>query len=144
MHDLEVREVVTVVGWAVRHQRRFDRVERLAHGTVGQRVEVHLEALRVERGDGLLQQLGLDEGDARGSRWGVPSASRYGSSDGGREVLADAVLHDLDAGGGEPSHAAPRRALDELLDLLELPDAIPPERARPRAPSGRRSPAAST
>ena len=49
---------------AVRGARRLDRVEHLAHRAVADRVEVHLEAVRVELRHGLLQRLGLDHRDA--------------------------------------------------------------------------------
>ena len=48
MDDLDVRQVVAAVAPAVRRARRLDRVERLAHRALGQRVEVDLEPERVE------------------------------------------------------------------------------------------------
>ena len=50
VHDLQVREVVPVAELAVGGERRLDRVERLAHGPVAERVEVHLEAEPVQLG----------------------------------------------------------------------------------------------
>ena len=74
MDDLEVREVMTSVS-ARSPQGGLDRVEALADGPFGQRVEVHLEAERVERRDVPLQRVGVHERDPRRSV-GCPSASR--------------------------------------------------------------------
>ena len=61
---LDVREMVAAIAGAVGVQGRLDRVERLAHGALGQRVEVHLEPLGVQAGHRLPHDLGLDEREA--------------------------------------------------------------------------------
>ena len=73
---LDVREVVAAVVRAVGVARGLDGVERLAHGALRQRVEVHLEPERVQPRDGLLQQLRAPRTRSRGCRVGCPSASR--------------------------------------------------------------------
>ena len=50
LDDLQVREVVPAVGRAVGRAGRVERVERLAHRAVAERVEVHLESGGVEGG----------------------------------------------------------------------------------------------
>ena len=63
--DLDVGDVGPRVGPAVGRAGRLDRVERVADGPVADRVEVRLEADRVEPGHRLGEQLGVDEVDAR-------------------------------------------------------------------------------
>ena len=76
-----------------------------------------------------LQLLGLDERVARVGRSRAPCPSRYGDEHRRREVLAHAVLHDLDARRAEPAARLRRAALDQVGDLLEPELAVPPERA---------------
>ena len=127
MHDLDVGEVMAVVARAVRDQRGLDRVQRLADRAVAQRMEMRLEAERVQLGHGVLQQFRVDERDARFSV-GWPVRVEVRRQRRRREVLDDAVLHDLHAGRREPPHASPRPGVDQPFDLLEPAMTVPPER----------------
>ncbi len=131
MHDLDVRQVVAVVARTVRDQRGLDRVERLAHRTVAQRVEVRLEPERVQLRDRVLQQFGIHERDAGVvRRHAVRIEVRRQRGRG--EVLDDAVLHDLHARRREASDRGARTGIHESLDLLEAAVADPT--TAPRSP----------
>ena len=128
VHDLDVREMMAQVVEAVGRARRLDRVERLAHRAVRERVEVHLEPERVQPRDRLLQELGLDHREpAVVGR--VAVLVEVGVERRAREVLADAVLHDLDARGGEPARLSPGAERDQVVDLLETLRPVPPQGA---------------
>ena len=112
-----------------RPSRGRERVERLARAAVADGVHVHLEALGVERGDGLLQRLGVDERVA-GVVGGVAAAVEVRREQRGGEVLGHAVLHDLDGGRAEPAagqRLARRSTRSATCSTPEL--AVPPERA---------------
>jgi HAAS domain-containing protein len=89
MDELNVGQVVTGVAASVRLLRRFDRVERLAHGAVADRVEMHLEAVAVEEGHDAGELLGLVHADA------AVVSTRIRLQKRSREVLEHAVLEDL-------------------------------------------------
>ena len=128
VHHLQVGQMMAVVARAVREQGGLDRVEPLAHGPLGERVEVHLEPETVELGDVALQRLGLDERDAP-VVGGLAMRIEVGLEHGRGVVLADPVLHDLHARRGEAADFPTRPQLDELLDLLGAAVAVPPQRA---------------
>ena len=128
VHNLEVREVVAAVGRPVGLAGRLDRVERLANGAVAEGVEVHLETGCVELGHVVAQRDRVDEAQA-GVVGGTAVVAEVGLEHRGREVLGDAVLHDLHAGGGEASHPPLGPTGDQLGDLLGTPVPLPPEGA---------------
>ncbi len=135
MYHLDVRNVVSIVVAAVHSQRVLYRVEALACGTVADGVKVRLEAVRVKSCDGLLEQLRLHERDA-GIVARVTVPVFVWRKHRGREVLRDAVLHDLDARRGEATSAKRGPAVYQLGYLLEPARAIPPQ--RPHNASGKR------
>ena len=113
---------------AVRRPRRLERVQGLSDRALPDRVDVHLEPLGVQAGDGRLQLLGLDE--RRPAVVGGPALGvQVGLEDGGGEVLDHAVLHDLDRRGREPPDPAPLARREQVLDLLDPPVPVPPQRA---------------
>ena len=124
--DLEVGEVVAVAARAVDGAGVLDGGEAVAHGPVAERVDVHLEVLGVQRRDVLAQVVGGDEGEAA-VVGAVPVRVEVGVEHRGRVGLADAVLHDLDAGGAHPGLGRPAAALDELGHLLQAALAVPPQ-----------------
>ncbi len=128
MHHLDVGQVVSVIARAVRDEGRLDRIERFSDRSFSERVVMHLEPEPVELGHVAFQGLGLDEGDAPVvGRFAVRVEVRVQNCR--REVLADAVLHDLDARRCESAHSSPFAELDQLLDLVGPTMTIPPERA---------------
>ena len=95
-------------------------------GAVADRVEVHLEAVRVELRDDLLEQLRLDHRDA--ARVAL-ALQLVGLQHDGGVVLHHAVLHDLDRARVDAAlRVFAAQALD-VLDLLEALVALPPDRA---------------
>ena len=126
--DLQVRDVVPAVGGAVRGRGGLERVERLAHRPVAQRVHVHLEAERVQPGDVHAQLAWVDEAQSPvAGRAAAPV--QVGLQQGGGEVLDDAVLHDLDRGRGEAGSPGLRPPGHQLVDLLAAAAPVPPQRA---------------
>ena len=124
MDELQVREVVAGVPAAVGFGRRLDRVEGLADGAVGKRVDVHLEALAVEEGDDVRQLVRLVHPDpAVVRRPAVPVEVRL--EDGRCEVLEDAVLEDLRAANPETADrallASPQKVVELLVAALARP-----------------------
>ena len=118
---------------AVRRPSGLERVQGLSDRAFPDRVDVHLEPLGVQAGDGDLQLLGLDE--RRPAVVGGPALGvQVGLEDRGGEVLDHAVLHDLDRRGREPPDPAPLARGEQVLDLLDPPVAVPPQRAHD--PSG--------
>ena len=105
---------------------RLDGVERFADGTVAERVEVHLEAGGVELGHVLAQGVRVDEAEAAVGRRAAAGVE-VGIEHPGGEVLGDAVLHDLHRRRPETAVVAARAPLDELVDLLGAPLAVPPQ-----------------
>src|SRR6202035_2783050 len=105
VHDLDVRDVVAAPARAIGRPGCRDRVERLAHGPVADGVEVDLESGRVDGGDGFPEFRRVEEAAARAAGLVAVPVQVRGQHRGG-EVLADAVLHDLDAGGPEPAPLA--------------------------------------
>src|SRR5215831_19763396 len=109
-------------------------VERLADRAVPDRVEMHLEAAGVDGRDRRLQLLRVEEAGP-GACGLTAMAVEIGSQHGGREVLADPVLHDLHAGGAEAATPVPGGLggpVPALREPVELPGpgpALPPERA---------------
>ena len=106
---------------------RLERVQRLPHPAVADAVHVHLEALGVEPGDVRRSASGSTK------EWpalsvGVAAAVEVRRGQRGRAVLGDAVLHHLDAGRAEPAVGVLRPPLDQRLDLLLAPVAVPPQR----------------
>ena len=133
VHDLDVRDVVPVAVAAVRGDRVLDRVEALAHGAVADRVEVQLEAEPVELGGRGVQHRGVDERDPGVvGEVTVPVAVRLEHRR--REVLGDAVLHDLDARrrgtGRRDSARAARRATGSARGRPCDPTRAPRRRGR--------------
>ena len=109
-------------------QRVLHRVEALTRGAVADRVKVHLEAARVELGDGDLQQPRLHKRDA-GVRARVPVPVLIRRQHRGSEVLGNAVLHDLDARGGEAAATQGCPTLHQVRDLLQPALTVPPQGA---------------
>ncbi len=133
MHHLQMGEVMAKVVHSVGLSRRLDGVERLTHGAVAQRMEVHLEPFGVEGHDGVVQQRRVDEREPvvlclASARIEVGRRHRC------REVLGNAVLHDLDAGGPEAPGLAGGSTLDQLWYLLETRDRGPTTAHQRRAP----------
>jgi hypothetical protein len=97
-------------------------------------VEVHLEPAGVDGGDRGLQLLRIEIAGA-GARRCLAVGVEVGSQHGGREVLADPVLHDLHAGRteaatpGPGSLGGPVPAFREPVELIDPGAALPPERA---------------
>ena len=112
MDQLDVREVVARVALAVRLLRRLDRVERLADRAVADRVQVHLEAVRVEQDEHALELLGLVHRHPAVVRALVRLEQRAG------EVLEHAVLKDLHPTDPEASERSALPHLEEVVDLL--------------------------
>ena len=136
VHDLEVREVVPPVGRAVRGTSCLDGVQRLAHRAVAERVEVHLEARGVEPGHVLAQRERVDEAEP-GVVGPAAAAVEVGLEHGRGEVLGDAVLHDLDAGRGEPADLPCARRSTSSATCSAPALTVPPQRAdhpRPERP----------
>src|SRR5260221_10456766 len=129
MHDLNVRDVVPPVSRAVRRPRCSRGVQRLPDSPVANGVEMDLESARVDRRDGFLQ-LACDKEARAGTIRFVPVPIEIRAKHRGGEVLAHPVLHDLDAGGMEPSGAAdPLPPLNEPVELADTPAARPPPRS---------------
>ena len=61
MDDLDVRDVMPMIGRAIGRPGSLDGVERQADRPVADGVEVRLEAAPVELDDGLAKQIGIDE-----------------------------------------------------------------------------------
>ena len=108
LDDLQVREVVAAVGRAVRLACRFDRIQRLLHGAVAERVEMHLEALAVECGHTTAEKAGVDEGEA-GVVGVVTVRLPVRRLHRGRVVLGDPVDHDLHVPSWNRSSCRERR-----------------------------------
>ncbi len=124
---------MAVVVGAVDRTGRGECVEDLPHGAVPERVEVELEARAVETGHGLGEQCGVDEAQP-GVGGRAAAAVEVRLQQAGREVLGDAVLHDLDAGGVEAAHPAGAAALLQLGDLFQAAFAVPPQGADDAGP----------
>ena len=112
MDQLDVREVVARVAPAVRLLRRLDRVERLANRAVADRVQVHLEAVRVEQDEHAPELLGLVHRHPAVVRALVRLEERA------REVLEHAVLEDLHPADPQTPERSPFPHLEEVVDLL--------------------------
>ena len=103
--DLEVSDVMAVVGWAVRAESGLGRIQALSGGPVPDRVEVHLEPFAIEPNHRSPKGFGLDEAQpARDAAITCSVEVRAGHRR--REVLHDAVLHDLDRPTTQPSQRA--------------------------------------
>ena len=142
--DLQVGEVVAAVGRAVGLARRLDRVERLADGPVAERVEVHLEAGRVERGHDLAESRRIDERQAAVvGVVAVPVA--VGREHRGGLVLGDAVDHDLRRAELVAGALAPSAATASRRAIMASTCSRPPSRSHHCAPTtwARRVPSAS-
>ena len=124
--QLDVRDVVAVAEVAVRRARRLDRVQRLAHRAVADRVEVHLESVGVELRDRLLEQFRLDHRDAAHV---LLALQLVGLEHDGRVILHHAVLHDLDGAGVDAALRVLAAQVLDGVDLLEPLVALPPDRA---------------
>ena len=86
MDDLDVGHVRTCVGRTVGGSGGRDRVQRVAHRPVADRVEVRLKAEGIDAGHGIGQDLGVDEVDAAvGGGRACPVEVR--TEHGGGEVL---------------------------------------------------------
>lgn len=125
---LEVGEMVAVATPPMGLDGCLDRVQGLAHPPVAQRVEVDLEVVGVELGDVRAQGDGVDEAQTRVGG-GAAAAVEVGGGHGRREVLGDAVLHDLHRTGPEPSVAQLLSLGQQIGDLLG-----PRSRSHHRAP----------
>ena len=125
MDDLDVGHVRARVGRTVGGPGGRDRVQRVAHGPVADRVEVRLEAEGIDAGHGIGQDLGVDEVDAAVRRL-APRPVQVGVEHRGGEVLGDAVEQQLDARGLEPAERAALPEVEPALDLLEATLSIPP------------------
>ena len=90
--ELEMGEVVARVAPAVRALGGLDRVEGVADSPIPDRVHVHLEAVRVQEDDRVLQLLGGEHRNPVVVRADVRLEQRAG------EVLEHAVVEDLRAG----------------------------------------------
>ncbi len=106
--------------------RRLDRVQRLAHRAVADRVEMHLESVGVELRNRLLEQLRLDHRDAAHVFLAFQLVRL--EHDGG-VILHHAVLHDLDGARVDASRGELAAQLLDRLDLLEPLVALPPDGA---------------
>ena len=109
--------MVAGVAAAVHALGRLERVERVADGPVADRVHVHLEAVRVEEDDRLLELLCREHRDP------VVVGVDVRLEQGAGEVLQNAVGKDLRAADAQASEGAGGAQLQELVDLL--PAAIP-------------------
>jgi hypothetical protein len=139
--DLQVRQMVADGRIRVGPPRRFDRVERVAHRAVAERVEVHLEAVGVELGDEPGEFVGVDEVEA-GVVGRAAMRVEVRVEQRGGVVLGHPVQHHLHAGGPEPADGvavAPVQQLGQLLESLvplppQRPDDVHPQRARAGGP----------
>src|SRR5437660_12635110 len=128
MHHLEVGDVVAVAT-AAGAAGRVHGVEAVADAAVADRVEVHLKTRRVESRDVLLQFLGVEVGQA--ATGGPKAFGSVGLEHGRREVLADAVVHDLDGARSNAARRVLRRSgptLTEAVQLVEAAATLEPER----------------
>ncbi len=123
-----MREVRAGVPEAVLVTGGLDRVQRLPDGPVAERVEVHLEAERVQLGDVPGQQRRVDEAEPAVRRR-TAARVQVGRGHRGGEVLRHAVLHDLHGRAGQPPDRELLAVRDELGDLLRAAVPVPPERA---------------
>ena len=104
----------------------LERVQRLARRAVADGVHVDLEPGVVERPHRLTQRGGLDEGVAGvAGRPAVVVEVRRGQRR--REVLRDAVLHDLHGRGAEPAAGHRLAPPDEVGHLLDAEPPFPPQ-----------------
>jgi hypothetical protein len=112
MDQLDVREVVARVAPSVRLPGRLDRIERLTNSAVADRVQVHLEAVRVEQHEHAPELLGLVHRHPTVVRALVRLEERA------REILEHAVLEDLHASDPETPERSPFAHFEEVVDLL--------------------------
>jgi hypothetical protein len=91
---LQVRDVMPVIVGAVGGAGSLDGIERLAHRAVPDRVEMHLEARRVQAGHDLAQVFRVDIGQAASGGLAAARVEVRVDHPGG-EILSDAILHDL-------------------------------------------------
>ncbi len=112
MDELNVREMVARVALPVRQLRRLDRVEGFAHGSVSDRVQVHLEAVGVEEDEHAPELLGLVHGHSAVVR------PLVGLEERAREVLEHSVLEDLHAADAQAAERPALAQLEEVVDLL--------------------------
>src|SRR6266446_6907021 len=116
------------VGRAVCGPGRLDRIERLADGSVADRVEVDLETGRVQSPDVVAEGNGFDEAETAPVARGAATVEvRLDHRP--REVLQHSVLHDLYRVCPEAPYCSSSRALDELVDLLATAVGLPPHGA---------------
>jgi hypothetical protein len=128
VHELEMGQVRTRVARPVRLPRRLHGVQRVAYGPVAQRVEMALEAERVQLGH-VRRKLGrVDEAGAP-IGGGAAALVEIGVEQRGRTRLGDPVQHELDARGAEPAVAQRGPSLDEFGNLLGPTLAVPPQSA---------------
>ena len=104
------------------------RVQRLAHRPVTDGVHVHLETGGVQRGHGVLDRLGVQEGVAA-VVGGVAAAVEVRLEQRGGAVLGHAVLHHLHGGRAEPAPGQRLTPSDQVGDLLDALAPVPPEGA---------------
>jgi hypothetical protein len=112
MHELNVREMVARVALPVRLLRHLDRVEGFAHGSVSDRVQVHLKTVGVEEDEHAAELFGLVHGH--------PAVVRplVGLEERPREVLEHPVLEDLHAADAEPAERPALPQFEQVVDLL--------------------------
>src|SRR5688572_9774234 len=94
---LDVGDVMHQAGIAIRVPCQLNRVESVANGPVSDRMEMALEAKTVQDTNYLAQSGRPDEVNT-GVAGGAASAIQVGLEHGRREVLGDAIEHQLDAG----------------------------------------------
>jgi hypothetical protein len=123
--DLDVGHVRTRIGRTVGCSGGRDRVERVAHGAVADRVEVRLESECIDAGHRVGQYLGIDEVDAAVGGW-RPGPVQVRLEHRGGEVLGDPVEQQFHAGGLEASVGSPFAEVQPSLDLLEAAPSVPP------------------
>src|SRR5262249_11303400 len=124
--DLKVRDVVPPVARPVNVAGGGDRVQRLPDRTVPDGVDVHLEPAGVDGRDRLLQLLRVEEAGAAAVGL-VPVPIEVGGQHRGGEVLTDAVLHDLHAGGAESGAASHGASFGKKIELRQPNRAPPPQ-----------------
>ncbi len=129
VHDVEMGEVMAQVVAAVGRVRRLDRVERIPRRAVADHVDVELEPRGVDQGNDAEQVIALDEHDPAPVRRRAVDR-RIGIEQSGREAVAHAVGHDLDARRDEPplDLRGPRTTLFEERELGLVAVPIPPQR----------------
>ena len=141
--DLDVSDVGPRVGRTVRASSGLHGIEGRAHRPVADRVEVGLEAERVQLRDPAREPVRVDlEQAAVVCRAAVAVAVRLEHRAG--EVLEDAVHHQLDARRRVPPDGRRAPTLHELLDLLGAAADAPTTGHPRRGRSARRATASAT